>query len=70
MMQTINSSSPRGTMLKLEDIVFTETDACWVHRLNEESLVITTKIANSLIHQVLIESGSTFSTRMLIKRLG
>ena len=58
MVQTTNSSSPRGTMLKPEDIIFTETDVSWVHHPHEDALVITTKIANSLIHQVLIDSGS------------
>ena len=58
MVQTTNGSSPRGTILKLEDIVFTKTDASWVHHPHEDALVITTKIANSLVHRVLINSGS------------
>ena len=45
-------------MPKPEDIIFTETDASWVHHHHEDALVITTKIANNLIHQVLIDSGS------------
>ena len=45
-------------MPKSEDIVFKETDASWVHHPHEDSLVITTKISNSLIHWVLIDSGS------------
>ena len=45
-------------MPKLEDIVFTETDASWVYHPHEDALIITTKLANSLIHQVLIDSGS------------
>ena len=48
-------------MPKSEDIVFTETDAGWVHHPYEDTLVITTKMANSLIHQVLIDSGSTIN---------
>ena len=59
MVQTISSSSPRGITPKLEDIAFTEIDANWVHHLHEDALVITTKIVNSLIHRVLIDSGST-----------
>ena len=59
MVQTTNSSSLRGTMPKPEDFVFTETGESWVHHPHEDALVITTKIANSLIHQVLIDSGSS-----------
>ena len=58
MVQTMNNSSPRGTMPKLEDIVFTETYASWVHHPYEDAIVITSKIANSLIHRVLVDSGS------------
>ena len=48
-------------MLKSEDIVFTVTNASWVHHLHEDALVITTKIANSLIYRVLIDSGRAFN---------
>ena len=49
--QSKNSSSPMGTMPKQKDIVFTETDASWVHHPYEDALVITAKLANSLIHR-------------------
>ena len=45
-------------MPKLEDIIFIEIDANWVHHHHEDALVITTKIANSLIHRVLVDSGN------------
>ena len=45
-------------MPKPENIVFTETDASWVHHPYEDALVSATKIANSLTHQVLVDSGS------------
>ena len=45
-------------MPKPEDIVFTETDASWVNHPCEDALVFTAKIANSLIHWVLVDSGS------------
>ena len=45
-------------MPKPKDIVITETDASWVHHPHEDALVTTTKIANSLIHRVLVDSGS------------
>ena len=50
MVRTMNNSFLRSIMPKPEDIVFTETDANWVHHPYEDALVITTKIANSLIH--------------------
>ena len=59
MVQAMNTSSLRGIMPKPEDIVFIEPDARWVHHPYEEALVIIAKIANSLIHRVLIDSGST-----------
>ena len=45
-------------MPKPEEIIFFETDVGWVHHPHEDALVITAKIANSLIHQVLVHSGS------------
>ena len=44
-------------MPKLEDIIFTETNASWVHHPHNDALVIIVKIANSLIHRVLVDSG-------------
>ena len=41
-------------MQKIEDIVFTEADTSWLHHPYEDALIITTKIANNLIHQALI----------------
>ena len=61
MVQTTSGSSLRSTMPKLEDITFIKTDASWVHHPREDTLVITTKIANSLTHRVLIDSGSTIN---------
>ena len=58
MVQTTSGSSPRGTNPKSKDIIFTETNASWVHHSHEDALVITTKIVNSLIHRVLINNGS------------
>ena len=45
-------------MPKPDDIVFTKTDESWVHHPHEDNLVITTKIASSLIYRVLVDSGS------------
>ena len=43
---------------KLEDIIFTEADAKWVHHLHSDALVITTRIANSNIYRILVDNGS------------
>ena len=58
MVQIISGSSSKGTTPKSEGIAFIDIDASWVHHPHEDALVITTKIANSLIHRVLIDSGS------------
>ena len=47
-----------GYMPQLDDIVFTQADASWVHNPHEDTLVITTKVANSLVHRLLVDSGS------------
>ena len=34
---------------RLDDIVFTHADTSWVHHPHEDALVITAKVANSLV---------------------
>ena len=41
-----------------DNIVFTQADASWVHHPHEDALVITTEVANSLVHGLLIDNGS------------
>ena len=48
-------------MPKPKDIVFTKTDVSWVYHPYEDALAITAKIANSLFHRVLVDSGSTIN---------
>ena len=43
-------------MLKPEDIIFIKTNARWVHHPYKDTLVITAKVANSLIHRVLVNN--------------
>ena len=53
------SSKPlMGHVSQPDDIVFTQADASWVHNPLEDALVITTKVANSLIHRLLVDNGS------------
>ena len=43
---------------ELEDIVFTKVDARWVHHPHFNALVITSQIANSNVHQLMVDDGS------------
>ena len=45
-----------------DDIIFTKANASWVHNPHEDALVNTVKIANSLIHRLLVDSGSIVNT--------
>ena len=50
-----------GLHAALEDIVFTHADASWVHHPYEDALVIIAEVANSLVHQLLVDSGSAIN---------
>ena len=61
MEHTTSSKTLRGYMPQLDNIVFTLADASWVHHPHEDALVIIAEIANSLVHQLLLDSGSTIN---------
>ena len=44
---------------EVEDIVFIETDVRWVHHPHVDALVITAWIANSNVHRLMVDDGST-----------
>ena len=44
---------------KLEDIIFREVDARWVHHPHTNALVITTRVANSNIHYLMVDDSIT-----------
>ena len=46
-------------MQKSGDIVFTEAETNMVHHPYEDALVVTAKIANIIIHRMLVDNGST-----------
>ena len=58
MLHLTGSKLPMGHEPQPDDIVFTKVDASWVHNLDEDALIITIEIANSLIHRLLVDSGS------------
>ena len=43
---------------ELEDIVFREADARWVHRPHTNSLVIIARVSNSKVHRLMVDDGS------------
>ena len=57
MVHTTNSKLPKGYMLQPDNIIFTQANATWVHP-HEDTLVITTEVANSLVHRFLVDSRS------------
>ena len=61
MVRTTSSKPPIGYVPQPEDIVFTQADASWVHNPHEDALVIIAKVADSLIHQLLVDSGSAIN---------
>ena len=44
---------------ELKDIVFRETDTRWVHHPHVDALVITARVANSNVHCLKVDDGST-----------
>ena len=59
MVHITGSKLPVGHDRQPDNIVFTEADASLVHYPHEDTLVITIEIANSLIHRLLVDSGSS-----------
>ena len=59
MVHTTGSKPLRGYTPKPDNIVFTQANASWVHYFYEDALVITVEVANSLVHRLLVDSGST-----------
>ena len=57
-MHATNACPSEGIISKPEDIVFTKADANLVHHPHEDALVVTGKIANSLVHRILVDNGS------------
>ena len=48
----------KGIIREPRDIVFIEADAKWVHHPHTNALVITIKIANNIVHKMLVDNGN------------
>ena len=48
----------KKTRKELEDIVFCEANARWVHHPHVDALVITARVTNSNIHSLMVDNGS------------
>ena len=58
---------------KLEDIIFTEANAKWVHYTYADAFVITARMVNNNVHRLMVDDGSTLdisSNWMLISECG
>ena len=58
-MHKTNVHSRKGITKEPKDIVFTEANAKWVQHPHIDALVITIRIANSIVHRMLVDNGST-----------
>ena len=58
LMHATGSKPPIGYAPQPDDIVFTQADTRWVHNPHEDAMIIISKIANNLIHRLLVDSGS------------
>ena len=59
MVHKTGSKHFKGHASQPDNIVFTQANASWVHNPHEDALVIMAEVANSLIHRLLVDSGST-----------
>ena len=51
--------SIRQAQRELEDIIFREVDARWVHHPHADALVIMTQVTNNNVHHLTVDDGST-----------
>ena len=54
---TTNECLLGDRMSNPKDIIFTKDDANWVHHPHEDTLVVTAKIGNNLVHRILVNNG-------------
>ena len=56
MVHITGSKLQAGHAPQPDDIVFTKANVSWVHNPYEDALVIRTEVANSLVHQLLVDN--------------
>ena len=56
-----DSKPPIGHAQQPDDIVFTQANVSYVHNPYEDALVITVKVANSLVHLLLVDNRSAIN---------
>ena len=56
-MHNVDMRCTKGSQREPENIFFTEADDKWVHHPHIDTLVITVKIANSIVHRMLVDNG-------------
>ena len=61
MVHTTGFKPLRGYSPQPDNIVFTQADVSWVHRSHEVALVIIFEVANSLVHQLLVDNESAIN---------
>ena len=62
----------KSVQRELEDVVFTEADARWVHHPHSDAFVVTTWVTNINVHRMLVDNGSAIDIIYLdtYKRMG
>ena len=70
--QKTEKQPAKQTQRESEDIVLAEADAKWVHHLHVDALVITARIVNSNVHQLMVDDSSAVDIFYLnaYKRIG
>ena len=58
MVHTASIHPTKGIIQKRGDIIFTEANANWVHHPHEDALAVMAKIANNIVHRMLVDNGS------------
>ena len=56
-------------MPQSDNIIFIQANASWVHHPHEHALAITTEVANTLVHRLLVDSRMAVLQQTTIPRV-